>query len=80
MNVALPKHFEDLIARLVASGRFNDSNEVVRAGLQKLEEDEHAFGSVVYPPGSLLHLYTPEENEFERLTGQGSSLKVESFE
>ena len=33
MNIALTKHFEDLIARLVASGRYNNSSEVVRAGL-----------------------------------------------
>ena len=33
MNIALTKHFEELIARLVASGRYNNSSEVVRAGL-----------------------------------------------
>ena len=34
MNIALTKHFEELIARLVASGRYNNSSEVVRAALR----------------------------------------------
>jgi Arc/MetJ-type ribon-helix-helix transcriptional regulator len=36
MNLALTKHFEEMIARLVASRRFNNSSEVVRAGLRIL--------------------------------------------
>ena len=34
MNIALTKHFEEVIARLVDSGRYNNSSEVVRAGLR----------------------------------------------
>jgi antitoxin ParD1/3/4 len=37
MNIALTKHFEALIESLVASGRYNNASEVVRAGLRNLE-------------------------------------------
>ena len=77
MNVALTKRFENLIADLVASGRYNNSSEVVRAGLRKLEEEEKALASTVYPPGSLRHLYTPANNRAERRTAKASTLKVE---
>lgn len=37
MNIALTKHFEELIARLVGSGRYNNSSEVVLNGADGLE-------------------------------------------
>jgi putative addiction module CopG family antidote len=37
MNIALTKHFEEMIAGLVASGRYINSSEVVRAGLRILD-------------------------------------------
>lgn len=40
MNIALTKHFEELIARMVASGRCNNRREVVRAGLRTLDAGE----------------------------------------
>lgn len=58
MNIALTKHFEDLIERLAASGRYNNSSEVVRAGLRILDAEERAHSTASYPPGSLRHLYT----------------------
>ena len=78
MNIALTKHFEELIKRLVASGRYNNSSEVVRAGLRILDAEEKsvAFGS--FPPGTLRHLYTKTDNRDERRTAKASTLKVEA--
>ena len=78
MNIALTKHFEDLIERLVASGRYNNSSEVVRAGLRILDAEERAVSTGVYPPGSLRHLYTKADNRAERRTALASTLKVEA--
>ena len=38
--VVLDPWLEELIARLIASGRFNNKSEVIRAGLWLLEEHE----------------------------------------
>ena len=72
------KHFEELIRRLVASGRCNNSSEVVRAGLRLLEAEEKALGAASFPPGSLRHLYIGTDNRVERRTAKVSSLKVEA--
>jgi putative addiction module CopG family antidote len=77
VNIALTKHFEALIARLVASGRYNNASEVVRAGLRNLEAEERSVALSLFPPGSLKHLYTPAENRAERRTARASSLRVE---
>ncbi len=78
MNIALTKHFEELIARLIASGRYNNSSEVVRAGLRILDAEEKSLGLVSFPPGSLRHLYTRTRNRAERRTAKASTLKVEA--
>ena len=78
MNIALTKHFDELIARLVASGRYNNSSEVVRAGLRILDAEEQALAAAAYPPGSLRHLYTKTHNRAERRTAKASTLKVEA--
>ena len=77
MNVALTKHFEELIARLVASGRYNNSSEVVRAGLRILDAEERSLSAASFPPGSLRHLYTKTDNRAERRTARASTLKIE---
>ncbi len=77
MNIALTRHFEELIERLIASGRYNNSSEVVRAGLRILDAEERALSAAVYPPGSLRHLYTKADNRAERRTAGASTLKVE---
>lgn len=40
MSKVITPHFEQLIDRFVASGRFNNKSEVIRAGLRLLEEHE----------------------------------------
>ena len=40
MSRAITQHFERLIDRFIASGRFNNKSEVIRAGLRLLEEHE----------------------------------------
>ena len=40
MSKVITPHFEALIERLIASGRFNNRSEVIRAGLRLLEEHE----------------------------------------
>jgi antitoxin ParD1/3/4 len=77
VNVALTKHFEEMIARLVASGRYNNSSEVVRAGLRILDAEEKSLAATSFPPGSLRHLYTRASNRAEQRTARASTLKVE---
>jgi len=39
-SVALSPHFENFVRQQVASGRFNNISEVVRAGLRLLENEQ----------------------------------------
>ena len=39
-SVALGSHFEEFVKKLLNSGRFNNTSEVVRAGLRLLEDEE----------------------------------------
>jgi antitoxin ParD1/3/4 len=39
-SVALSSHFEDFVRDQVASGRYNNASEVVRAGLRLLEDQQ----------------------------------------
>jgi antitoxin ParD1/3/4 len=40
MSKVITPHFENVIDRFIASGRFNNKSEVIRAGLRLLEEHE----------------------------------------
>ena len=40
MTVALGPHYEEFIQLTIASGRYNNASEVVRAALRRLEDDE----------------------------------------
>ena len=40
MSKVITPHFEELIDRFIADGRFNNKSEVIRAGLRLLEEHE----------------------------------------
>ncbi len=42
-SVSLSEHFENFVASEVASGRFGNTSEVVRAGLRLLEREEKAL-------------------------------------
>jgi antitoxin ParD1/3/4 len=42
-SVTLSDHFEHFVASEVASGRFGNASEVVRAGLRLLEREEKAL-------------------------------------
>lgn len=42
MAYNLGKHFEDIIRRLRATGRYQNDSEVIRAGLRLLEDHEFA--------------------------------------
>jgi antitoxin ParD1/3/4 len=42
MAYNLGKHFDELIRRLRATGRFQNDSEVIRAGLRLLEDQEFA--------------------------------------
>jgi Arc/MetJ-type ribon-helix-helix transcriptional regulator len=60
MAHALTDHYEDVISRLVGSGRFANRSEVVRAGLRRLEEEffgEDYLRPPRLPPGTLRRVY-----------------------
>ncbi len=43
MSKVITPHFEQVIDRFIATGRFNNKSEVIRAGLRLLEEHELHF-------------------------------------
>jgi len=42
MSAALTSYWQDFINQMIASGRYNNRSEVIRAGLRSLEERELA--------------------------------------
>ena len=78
VNITLTPELQKLVAGQVQRGSFKNANDVVAAALHAMEEN--IVGSApVYPPGSLLHLYTSEANAEEAKTAAGSSLEVEDW-
>jgi len=44
-SVVLSPHFEAFVQQQLASGRFNNTSEVIRAGLRLLEEQQQQFAT-----------------------------------
>ena len=42
MSAALTNYWQDFINQMIASGRYNNRSEVIRAGLRSLQEQEIA--------------------------------------
>lgn len=68
-SVTLGDHFDEFVREAVAAGRYQSVSEVVRAGLRKLEEDEHRL--------ALLRskLIAGEESPVARNVSSGNFLK-----
>jgi len=47
MTVNVGEHFEKMLADLVASGRFRNHSEVIRAGLRLLEDSEYGHDQAI---------------------------------
>jgi antitoxin ParD1/3/4 len=42
MSISLTSYWQNFVEQLIASGRYNNQSEVIRAGLRALEEQEQA--------------------------------------
>ena len=45
-SISLGSHFEEFIEKSIASGRFNNASEMVRAGLRLLEDEEYKVAAL----------------------------------
>ena len=45
-SISLGDHFEDFVDKKIATGRFKNASEVIRAGLRLLEEEENKVTSL----------------------------------
>jgi hypothetical protein len=82
MSVELTKEDEDVINQLIEQGQFQSPAEAIHEALKRLRHEAEIFpfkGGPVYPPGSLLHLYTDEENEKELRLVRSHAKKLEGF-
>jgi hypothetical protein len=78
MVLTIPDSAEASIQRLLSTGRYNTVPDVIEAGLRALEtQSAPELPIEKFPPGSLLHLFTPEQNAEESVLVKGSSLTVE---
>jgi hypothetical protein len=75
--LTIPDSTAASIERLLSTGRFSTVPDVIEAGLQALERQQGQLAVESFPPGSLLHLFTPEQNAEEAALAKGSSLVAE---
>ena len=66
-NVVVTDHQSDLIDGLVASGRYQNASEVLRAGLARLEREEEELAAL----RARLHLGLEEYRRGEIVEGDG---------
>jgi putative addiction module CopG family antidote len=81
MAHTLTNYADDVINRLVISGRYNNRSEVVRAGLRLLVEKE--FGHLNAPAVSeraLLRAYRKQKNEPESAATRASRRRTPRFD
>jgi Arc/MetJ-type ribon-helix-helix transcriptional regulator len=77
VTLTLSARAEASIQRLVASGKFRSPPEAIEAGLEKLVQENQALQRIEkFPPGSLAHLFTKDQNAEELTLLKGSSLLV----
>jgi Arc/MetJ-type ribon-helix-helix transcriptional regulator len=78
VTLTIPDRAEESIQRLLSTGRFRTVPDVIEAGLKALEAETNLHPVIEsFPTGSLLHLFTPEQNAEEIALAKGSSLIVE---
>jgi Arc/MetJ-type ribon-helix-helix transcriptional regulator len=79
MTITLSDREEALVKRMLASGRYRDGNELIRAGLRKIAEEDNVQNTDVeqFPVGSMLYLFTEDRNAEEGALVKGSSLLLE---
>lgn len=46
VTASIGQHYEDFIREIILSGRYNNTSEVIREGLRRLEEDEARLASL----------------------------------
>ena len=79
MTITLTQREEALVKRMLASGRYRNRAEVIRAGLRKIEEEDKIGieNADLFPVGSMLYLFSVERNAEEEGLVKGSSLLLD---
>jgi hypothetical protein len=77
MTVEITKEDEALVRQMIERGQFENPDALVHAAIERLGATNSELP--VYPPGSLLDLYTPEENDREARLAGAYPKKLEGF-